>query len=535
MNGLTSIIKGCKYYHNGLKLDSRFIVLNSNYSFKLNLKSLLIMAATFLFINQSLVAQNTDVHKPNIIVIETDDQTYTAIHALGNDEIHTPNMDRLVKMGTSFSNAYNMGAWNGAVCIASRAMLISGRSVWDAKEENETWSSGIDIDKTWGKLMASGGYDTYVTGKWHIKADPKEVFQIAKNIKPGMPKHQWNSKNINAEAIDNGSIKLDDIMPLGYNRPKSVADTTWRSYDNTLGGYWEGGKHWNEILKDDALEFISTASKKENPFFIYIASNAPHDPRQAPKKYWDMYPLDKISLPKSWLPEYPYKNAIKNGPSLRDEALAPFPRTELAIKTHIREYYASITYLDEKIGQILDALEQSGKMENTYIFFTSDHGLAVGKHGLLGKQSLFEHSVKPPLIVIGPNIPKNKKIEAPVYLQDIMASTLDLGNIKKPDHVFFHSLIPLALNQQKNSSYPAIYGSYLNVARSIRKGDFKLILYPAINKALLFNLKNDPEEMHSLADQTSYKGKVKSLFKDFIGLQKTMKDPLDLSSWYYSL
>ena len=461
------------------------------------------------------MAQN--LKKPNIVFIFTDDQTYSAVHALGNSEIHTPNIDRLVRMGTSFTNAYNMGAWNGAVCVASRAMIISGRSVWQAKEMGQYWKRGDSLEKTWGKLMERGGYTTYMTGKWHVDADPLKVFNVVKHVRAGMA----------------GSI--DPAKPSGYNRPKNVTDTAWKSYDSSLLGFWEGGKHWNEVLSEDAIDFIETASGKNEPFFMYIASNAPHDPRQAPKKYWDMYPLENISLPKSWLPEYPFKEAIGNGMQLRDEALAPFPRTAYAIKSHIREYYASITYLDVHIGRILDALEQSGKMENTYIFFTSDHGLSVGRHGLMGKQSLFEHSVKPPLVITGPGIPKNKKVEAPVYLQDIMATSLEVADIQKPKYVEFNSLISLAKATKAKSNYPAIYGSYLNLERSIHVGDYKLILYPAIKKALLFNLKSDPEEMKDLSVNPRQKRKVKEMFKKLMVLQKTMDDSLDLTSWYNQL
>ena len=164
---------------------------------------------------------------------------------------------------------------------------------------------------------------------------------------------------------------------------------TWKAADSLNGGFWEGGKHWSEVIKDDALDFLNKSSEKEDPFFMYLAFNAPHDPRQSPQSFLDRYPLEEIPLPDNWLPEYPYKDAIGNPKTLRDEALAPFPRTPFAIKTHIREYYAIISHLDAQIGEILKALEASGKANNTYIFFTGDHGLSVGKHGLLGKQSMF--------------------------------------------------------------------------------------------------------------------------------------------------
>jgi len=484
--------------------------------------------------------QNTIAHTkhPNILFIITDDQTFSAVHAMGNKEIKTPNIDQLAKMGTSFTNAYNMGAWGGAVCIASRAMLNSGRTVWRARQLTRDWQQGNAIDKTWSKLMEAGGYQTYMTGKWHVNIDPEKVFQIAKNVKPGMADDLWHLlKTIppSAEALKNGDSTVHYIMPPGYNRPLSEDDNGWLPYDTARGGYWKGGTHWSVVLRQDAIQFIEQASKSDRPFFMYIASNAPHDPRQSPKQYQDMYPIENISLPVSFLPGYPYKDAIDNGPDLRDEALAPFPRTSYAIKKHIQEYYASITYLDEQIGLMLDALEKSGKMENTYIFFTSDHGLALGKHGLMGKQSLFEHSVKPPLIIVGPQIPQGKKISTPVYMQDVMATALDVAGIQKPSYIEFNSLMPLARGGTNKSQYPAIYGSYMNVERSIRKGKYKLILYPKIKKTLLFNLEKDSEEMNNMGDDPKNKKVVLELFHDLIQLQVSLADTLDLKDWYKQL
>ena len=478
------------------------------------------------------------VQKPNIIFLFTDDQTLDAIHALGNKEIHTPNLDRLARMGASFTNASNMGAWSGAVCVASRTMINSGRSLWAAQNISNAWIKGDSVQSSWPKLMHQAGYTTYMTGKWHVDLKPATVFDVVKDVKPGMAPDNWNHEKMRAlfaNEVRYGKLKAADIMPSGYKRPMDENDRNWLPYDTAQGGYWSGGRHWNEVLKDDAISFIKTASLKNEPFFMYIASNAPHDPRQAPKKYQDMYPLDKISLPKNWLPEYPYKDDIDNGPALRDEALAPFPRTEYATKKHIQEYYASVSYLDEKIGEILDAIQASGKAANTHIFFTSDHGLAIGRHGLLGKQSLFEHSVKPPLIIAGPGIPANSIVTTPVYLQDVMASTLELAGAPKPSYVFFHSLLALAKGETTQGNYDAIFGSYLDVERSIKKDNLKLILYPRIKKILLFDLKADPYEMNDLSTKAAYHKTVLSLFSNLMQLQKEMGDPLSLKEWYDTL
>ena len=447
--------------------------------------------------------------KPNIVFIFTDDQTYTAVNALGNEEIITPNIDRLVHNGTSFTHAYNMGSWSGAVCAASRAMIISGRSVWRANEFRQKWIKGDTIasQMTWPSLMRENGYDTYMTGKWHVDVAPEKIFDRVEHKRPGMPRDTWLG-GMRMKQFD--KIDLTDyeataaLMPVGYNRPLENEVDNWDPANVSFGGFWSGGKHWSEVLKDDALGFIEEAKTKEDPFFMYLAFNAPHDPRQAPQEFIDMYPLDSIDVPESFLPLYPHKDAIANSPRLRDEALAPFPRTPYAIKKHIQEYYAIITHLDVQIGEIIDELEKSGKMENTYIFFTADHGLAMGRHGLLGKQNMFDHSIRPPLMVMGPGIPQGQKIEADVYLQDIMASSLELAGIDKPDYVEFNSFIELAKGKRSNSYYESIYGAYLKVQRMIRKDNYKLIVYPNIKKTLLFDLLNDPEEMTDLSELPEY-------------------------------
>lgn len=480
--------------------------------------------------------EETTPKPPNILFLFADDQTYTSIHALGNEQIITPNLDRLVQNGTTFTHAYNMGGWNGAICLASRAMIVSGRALWRANAFKQNWVNGDSLESTWPKLMEKAGYRTYMSGKWHVDAPADSIFQTARHIRPGMPPDVRNNeairKRVQAQLLEAGRRDLEDRMPLGYNRPLSEDDDSWSPSDTIFGGFWQGGKHWSEVLKDDALDYLADAKQHEEPFFMYLAFNAPHDPRQAPQEYQDMYRLEDIPLPESWLPEYPYMREMGSGPGLRDEDLAPYPRTELAIKTHLKEYYAIITHLDAQIGKILDALEASGQADNTYIFFSADHGLSVGRHGLIGKQSLFDHSIRPPMMVVGPDIPKGQKVDADVYLQDIMATSLELAGVPKPSYVNFNSFLPLARGTQTQSNYPAIYGAYeKNSQRMIRKDGFKLIVYPRAEKKLLFDMNKDPQEMHDLADLPEYAEKVAELSAALQQLQQDMGD--ETASWAF--
>jgi len=315
--------------------------------------------------------------------------------------VQTPNLDRLVKAGTTFTHAYNMGAWSGAVCVPSRTMLNPGRFLWTTQKLDRNLEPERAAGRLWALEMKRAGYDTCLTGKWHLKTDAKKVFAVTQHIREGMPHDS----------------------PEGYDRPHEGQPDVWKPWDTKFGGYWEGGKHWSEVVGDDATEFLGRAANAKHPFFMYIAFNAPHDPRQSPKEFVDKYPLDKIKAPANFVPEYPYKDGIGCGRDLRDERLAPFPRTEYAVKVNRQEYYALITHMDEQVGRILDALDKLPDAKNTYVIFTADQGLAVGHHGLIGKQNLFDDSVRVPLLVVGPGVAKGRKISAPVYLQDIMPTS----------------------------------------------------------------------------------------------------------------
>lgn len=365
----------------------------------------------------------------------------------------------------------------------------------------------------WSLIMQNAGYDTYMTGKWHVKQDAKTIFNTAIDIRPGMPAS----------------------VPEAYNRPKSPADTTWLPWHKKWGGFWQGGKHWSEVVADNAIQFLDSAKLSKNPFFMYLAFNAPHDPRQSPKKYVDMYPLENVAVPENFMDVYPHKDAIGCGVELRDEKLAPFPRTAYSIKVHRQEYYAIITHMDEQLGRIVSHLKETGQDKNTYILFSADHGLSVGHHGLVGKQNMFDHSMRVPLVVVGPNIPENEKRNMQVYLQDVMATTLDLAGIEKPQYVEFNSLMPAINNEVKSSPYSEIYGAYINLQRMVRTNRFKLIVYPEADKILLFDVENDPEEIYDLAEKPEYKQVVKELVEKLKKQQQLMDDPLNLHPYFPEL
>ncbi|MDF7807246.1 sulfatase-like hydrolase/transferase [Pontiellaceae bacterium B12219] len=456
-----------------------------------------IISSVLLIVSSAAIA----AEKSNILFIFADDMSYETIGAYGMLDIDTPHLDTLVEQGATFTHAYNMGAWNGAVCVASRAMLNSGRFVWNAKATN--LKEYASEKRMWSQRMSEAGYRTYMTGKWHVPVPAPSVFDSAKHVRAGMP-NQTNA---------------------GYNRPKDEEDYAngWKPWDPQYGGFWKGGTHWSEVVANDSVEFLEQAAKDDKPFFMYLAFNAAHDPRQAPKEYVDRYPLERIEVPENFLPEYPDAEAIC-GKGLRDERLMPYPRTEYSVKVNRQEYFALITHMDDQIGRILQTLEETGQAENTYIIFTADHGLAVGHHGLVGKQNQYDDSVRVPFMVVGPNVKSHSKIDTPIYLQDVMATALELAGADA-EGVDFQSLLPL-LQGKTTKHYDAIYGAYVGTQRMITKEGWKLIVYPTINTKKLFNLAKDPQEMNDLAANPEYAAKLTQLTALLEKQMDELNDPM---------
>ena len=467
----------------------------------MNKRPLLLACWLFGLADMAFAAQ------PNILFLFADDQSHETIRAFGHTDIDTPHLDRLVRRGTTFTHAYNMGSWSGAVCMASRTMLITGRTLWRAHAIHATTDKERAAGRLWPQMMSRAGYRTCFTGKWHINTDAAMCFDETRHIRPGMPP--------------------DD--PAGYLRPLEGQPDPWSPADTKTGGHWTGGRHWTDVVGDDTIGFLHAAGSQIKPTFIYAAFNAPHDPRQSPREFVDRYPLERIILPKNFLPAYPHMDAMGCPITLRDEKLAPLPRTGFAVKTHRQEYYAIITHLDAQIGRILDALDKTGQGNNTWIFFTADHGLACGHHGLMGKQNMYDESLRVPFIVAGPGVKAGQQITQPIYLQDIMATALEIAGAPHPPEVEFQSLLP-ALHGQATPARDSIYGAYLELQRAIIHDGWKLIAYPKAKILRLYHTAADPDEMQDLAADPTQAGRLRSLFQRLLGLQKNLGDALDLKS-----
>jgi arylsulfatase A-like enzyme len=242
-------------------------------------------------------------------------------------------------------------------------------------------------------------------------------------------------------------------------------------------------------------------------------------------KYRQMYYKKRPPLPKNFLPQHPFDNGHMTG---RDENLASWPRTEDVIRDQLAEYYGLITHLDEHIGRVVKALKKSGHAKNTIIIYAADHGLAVGSHGLLGKQNIYEHSMGCPLVFAGPGIPKGGSTQAFSYLLDIFPTVCALTGIQGPSGIEGKNLQPI-WQGKVDKVRDSIFLSFTKIQRSVRDERWKLIRYPRINHTQLFDLKNDPHELHNLADDSAQAERVKEMLELLKKWQRKAGDDLPLT------
>jgi arylsulfatase A-like enzyme len=399
--------------------------------------------------------------KPNVLFLFSDDQRADTIHALGNAAISTPNLDALASRGTAFTRAYCMGSRVPAVCIPSRAMLMSGRTLFRA-------DTALKGQGTWPEQFGAAGYSTFITGKWHNQAaSVTRAFQQGKaEFIGGMSGHKPTE------------LAVSDISP-----------------ERKLVAQRPAGKLPSELFADCAVEFLQGQKDAPKPWLCYVAFNLPHDPRIASPASHAAYDSARLSIPPNFLPQHPFNNGALE---IRDEALLPWPRTASAVCKELADYYACVSFVDEQVGRILQALRSIGEEEKTIVVFSSDHGLAIGSHGLMGKQNLYDHSMRAPLIMAGPRVPQNRKSDAMCYLLDIYPTLGELAGIGAPEGSEGISLVPV-LEGKTEKHRDSIFTAYANVQRAVRDERWKLIVYPQIDKQQLFDLEKDPAETRDLA------------------------------------
>jgi len=435
--------------------------------------------AIFLFLILMFSCKQKETFRPNVLFLFADDQRADALSITGNNHIHTPHIDQLAKEGSRFTHAYVMGGHHGAICAPSRAMMLSGKSLFHVYDRLK------DVE-TMPMRFGDHGYVTFGTGKWH---NEKEAFEAS---------FQKGSRVYLGGMADHFNIGVRELSDDGMlSEPVKQGFST-------------------DLFADAAINFIEeySASNKEKPFFCYVSFTVPHDPYSPAPDYIGKYPNDSIPLPANYMPHHPF---IFDDMTVRDENLTSWPRKPEVIQSILSDYYALIHQLDDRIGDIVEVLKTNGLYDNTIIVYTADNGLAVGSHGLLGKQNLYEHSTQVPLIIKGPGVPENERFDAFVYLYDLYPTLAELAGIPMPEDIDGKSLLKV-LNGTVKEIRSSLFTAYRHTVRAVRDREWKLIRYPERDYTQLFNLSTDPYEMENLASDKQYgkkKDELMALLKDW--------------------
>ncbi|MCK0157291.1 sulfatase-like hydrolase/transferase [Cellulophaga sp. F20128] len=428
--------------------------------------------ASLLFCNcKNAKTQPKEEKRPNFLFVLVDDQSPFDLQVYDPKSIlETPNISKLAEDGLVLESAYHMGSWSGAVCTPSRHMIMSGRTLWHLPSRGKQFQNPNPPDSLENQTMAavfnSAGYKTMRTCKMG-----------------------------NSYAAANAQFT-------------EVYDATKR------GGTEETGSAWHA---KQVLGYLDrrNSTQEEDPFLIYFGFSHPHDVRDGTPellaKYGATNHKDKESLPPAnskqpplqdnYLAAHPF---FHGHPNLRDEDKVSGVwknRDEQTVRNELGREYACSENIDIQIGKVLKKLEEMGELDNTYIIYTSDHGMSIGRHGLMGKQNLYEHTWRVPFIIKGPGITAGKRLKGNSYLLDILPTLCDLAGIPQPETVEGISLKPV-IEGKKEVVREVMYGVYSGGTkpgmRSVKKGDWKLIKYDTmdgtVRETQLFNLAENPNE-----------------------------------------
>jgi len=391
------------------------------------------------------------------------------------------------------------------ICTPSRAEILTGCSAFRSGVMDFGRKINPDL-VPWAAAMRDAGYQTCYVGKWHNSGRPStHGYTETRGLFCGGGGRWWK-----------GQTDYHGREVTGYRGWVFQTDDRNLFPDKGVG-----------LTPDISSKFADAAislieEDLDRPFFLHVNFTAPHDPLLMPPGYEGKYDPAKIPLPKNVAPQHPFDHGNFEG---RDERLLPWPRTPQDVREDLAVYYAVISHMDEQIGRILDALKKTGKWDKTIIAFSSDHGLAMGSHGLRGKQNMYEHTIGVPFILCGPGIPAGKCFAAQTYLRDLYPTICDLAGVPIPRSVEGRSLLPV-LSGKAPSIHPHVFGYFRNFQRMIRTDRWKLIHYPHVKHYQLFDLQNDPWELRDLSTESRYRGVVDELREKLEVWQKEVGDPL---------
>ena len=449
------------------------------------------MKVLFVFLSVVLSLSVHGAERLNVLFISVDDMN-NDLGCYGHPIVKSPNIDRLAAQGTRFDRAY----CQFPLCSPSRSSLMTGQrpdttKVYDLKKHfRETLPEVV----TMSQAFANAGYKTARVGKIYHYGNPGQIGTDGLDDPPS-----WQ-KRINPRGRDKDEENLiTNFTPkrgLGSSLSFQAAEGTDEEQTD--------GKVATEVIK--LLE-----QHKGEPFFIAAGFYRPHCPYVAPKKYFDLYPLDRVPLMKNEFPEH------ETAPPGAFASTKPWPWFGVTAE-HLREsqraYWATISFVDAQVGRLLEAVERLGLADRTVIVFWSDHGYHFGEHGLVMKQSLFENSARVPLIIAAPGQKaKGAASGRTVELLDLYPTLTELCGVKAPENLAGKSLRPLLDDPKAAWDKPAITQTKRTeqiMGYTIRTERYRYSEWAA-DRIELYDYESDPKELKNLAKDPAYEGTVKEL------------------------
>ncbi len=461
---------------------------------------------------------------PNIIWFITDQQRFDTIHAMGALHMKTPNMDRLVQNGVSLTQCY----CTAPSCVPSRASLFT----MTYPHETGVYHNGSPWgEHSWIEQLQAAGYHTVNVGKMHtVPFDAKcgfdERFVVENKDRPlklnqphGGFYDEWD-KFLNNQGVRKPS--------------RETYKDDYPDYETALGAYEWPLQEMNhpDIFVGNMARWFIEQRESDSPLFLEVGFPGPHPPYDPPERYLEMY--DGVDIPIPRVAEKELENQPAAQKAYRQEMIASnhdavcwrnLPDEESLRRLH-KYYAANITLIDDQIGQILDALEKKGYLENSIIIFMSDHGDCLGEHGHIQKWTMYDSVVRTPLIICAPGLPSGTECSALLQQMDIVPMLFDLTGVPLAGAQSAVSALPAVLQAKPVRDYVFAEHSRDNILKGvdlmqmIRSRDWKLVDYDRGDDGELYNLSDDPGEVHNLwnaPDCRRKKDELLAALKDWAG------------------
>ncbi len=464
---------------------------------------------------------------PNILWICTDQQRFDTIHALGNECIRTPNIDGLIAEGVAFTRCYSQSP----VCTPSRAAFLTGRYPRTTRcRQNGQKIPDDEVLVT--RMLADVGYDCGLAGKLHLSACEPRVCDYEERIDDGYRVFHWShhpnpdwEANAYIQWLEGKGQSWDDLY-----HPQRGHFETWAGVPAEY--------HQTTWCAEKAVEFMN--EDRDGPWLFSLNCFDPHHPFDPPQEYLDRYDPDDMPMP-LWQP-----GELDNKPSFQQidhrgayggKGITPTRLADREQREIVAAYYAMVELIDDQVGRLLRALEDSGQRENTIVIFTSDHGEMLGDHGILLKgPHFYEGAVHVPLVVSWPgHLQAGLQSDALVELVDLAPTLLDACGMDLPTRMQGRSLLDICTGgADPHSHKDSVYCEYYNAmpghgraaqATMLFDGRYKLVAFHGTDQGELYDLETDPHEFNNLWEHPAHRDLQLGLLKRCFDASVFTTDP----------